>query len=51
MDSTRVAQYFQVLFLTDKLLPKGRLYQMCRADYNAGSDQFAAVSPYTVESH
>lgn len=47
MDSTQVAQYFPVLFLTDKLLPEGRLYQMCKADYNAGSDQFAAVSPFS----
>lgn len=46
MDSTQVAQHFSVLFLTDKLLSKGCLYQMCKADYNAGSDQFAAVSPY-----
>lgn len=47
MDSTQVAQLFPVLFLTDKFLPKSRLYQMCKADYNAGSDQFAAVRPYS----
>lgn len=47
MNSTQVAQYLPVLFLTDKLLPKGRFYQMCKADYNAGSDQFATVSLYS----
>lgn len=47
MDSTQVAQYFPLLFLTDKLQPKGCLYQMCKADYNAGSDEFAAVCPYS----
>lgn len=47
MNSTQVAQYLPVLFLTDKLLPKGRLYQMCKADFNAGSDQFSALSPYS----